>query len=92
MLDRQFTRGDHTLGLVADVEQDLIPIDLDDGAFDNVAVVEVLDGLVDGGEESFLRAEIIDGDLVGARGVLDATGHRATTLASKQSRQAKLIN
>ena len=54
VLDRQLTRGDDALGLVADVEQDLVPIDLDDGAFDNVAVVEVLDGLVDRGEECFL--------------------------------------
>lgn len=54
VLDRQLPRGDDTLGLVADVEQDLVPIDLDDGAFDNVAVVEVLDGLVDRGEESLL--------------------------------------
>jgi hypothetical protein len=54
MLDRQLARGDDALGLVADVEQDLVPIDLDDGAFDNVAVIEVLDGLVDRGEELFL--------------------------------------
>jgi hypothetical protein len=76
MLDRQLTRGDHALGLVADVEQDLVPIDLNDGAFDNVAVVEVLDGLVDGREECFLRAQVVDGDLVvGARGGLDAARH-----------------
>src|SRR5215470_11805550 len=47
VLDRQLTRGDHALGLVADIEQDLVSIDLDDGPFDNVAVVEVFDGLVD---------------------------------------------
>lgn len=75
VLDRQLARGDDALGLVADVEQDLVPIDLDDGAFDNVAVVEVLDGLVDGCEECFLRAKIVDGDLVGARGGLDAARH-----------------
>src|SRR4030095_7746947 len=75
VLDRQLARGDDALGLVADVEQDLVPIDLDAGAFDNVAVVEVLDGLVDGCEECFLRAKIVDGDLVGARGGLDAARH-----------------
>ena len=63
VLDRQLARGDDALGLVADVEQDLVPIDLDDGAFDNVAVVEVLDGLVDRGEEGFLGADVVDGDL-----------------------------
>ena len=54
MLDRQLARGDDTLGFVADVEQDLVPIDLHDGALDNVAIVEVLDGGVDRGEECFL--------------------------------------
>ena len=39
------SRGDDTLGLVADVEQDLVPVDLDDGAFDDVTIVEVLDRL-----------------------------------------------
>ena len=43
VLDGQFAGGDDTLGLVADVEQDLVAVDLDDGAFDDVAVVEVLD-------------------------------------------------
>jgi len=83
VLDRQLTRGNDTLGLVADVEQDLVPIDLDDGALDNVAVIEVLDGLVDRGEESLLGAEVVDGDLDaaaggrggGARGGLDAARH-----------------
>jgi len=75
VLDRQLSRGDDALGLVADVEQDLVPIDLDDGAFDNVAVVEVLDGLVDRGEESLFAPEIVDGDLGGARGGLDAARH-----------------
>ena len=47
VLDGQLARGDDALGLVADVEEDLVAVDLDDGAFDDVAVVEVLDGLVD---------------------------------------------
>jgi hypothetical protein len=63
VLDGQLARGDDTLGLVADVEQDLVAVDLDDGAFDDVAIVEVLDGLVDGGEEVLSRADVVDGDL-----------------------------
>jgi uncharacterized protein len=43
VLDGQLARGDDALGLVADVEQDLVAVDLDDGALDDVAVVEVLD-------------------------------------------------
>src|SRR4029078_3900845 len=61
VLDRQLTRGDDALGLVADVEEDLVAIDLDDDAFDDVSVVEVLDRLVDGGEEVFGRADVVDG-------------------------------
>jgi hypothetical protein len=69
MLDRQLTRGDDPLGLVADVEQDLVPIDLNDGALDDVAIVEVLDGLVDGGEEVLTCPDVVDGDLLLRRGV-----------------------
>ena len=67
MLDGQLTRGDDALGLVADVEQDLVPVDLDDATGDDVAVVEVLDRRVDRGEEVFLRADVVDGDLRGGR-------------------------
>src|SRR6202035_4717496 len=42
VLDRQFAGRDDALGLIADIEQDLVPVDLDDGAFDDVSVVEVL--------------------------------------------------
>ena len=68
VLDRQLAGGDDALGLVADVEQDLVAVDLDDGALDDVAVVEVLDGLVDGGEEVLGRADVVDRDLRGRRG------------------------
>src|SRR5690554_364555 len=60
--DRELTRRDHTLGLVADVEEDLVTVDLDDDALDEVAVVEVLDGGVNRGEEVFARADVVDGD------------------------------
>ena len=63
VLDRQLARGDDALGLVADVEQDLVAVDLDDGALDDVAVVEVLDGRVDGGEEVLFRTDVVDRDL-----------------------------
>ena len=72
VLDGQLARGDDALGLVADVEQDLVPVDLDDDTFDDVAVVEVLDGGVDRGKEVFLRADVVDGDL--RRGLLDRVG------------------
>ena len=72
VLDGQLARGDDALGLVADVEQDLVPVDLDDDTLDDVAVVEVLDGRVDRGKEVFLRADVVDGNL--RRGLLDRAG------------------
>src|SRR5699024_5111931 len=67
VLDGQFAGENDAFGLVTDVEEDLVAVDLDDGAFDDVAVVEVLDGRVDGGEELFLRADVVDRDLRRAR-------------------------
>ncbi len=64
MLDGQFLGGDDTFGLVADVEEYLVAVDLDDGAGDDVAVVEVLDGGIDRGLEGFRRADVVDCDLV----------------------------
>ena len=68
VLDGELARGDDTLGLVADVEEDLVAVDLHDGAFDEVAVVEELEGLFDRGQEVFSRSDVIDGDLLGGRG------------------------
>src|SRR5699024_3789306 len=68
VLDGQLTGRDYTLGLVADVQQDLVVIDLDDGALDDIAIIEVLDGLIDGGEEILSGANVVDGylrDVVG---------------------------
>src|SRR5207247_2673088 len=39
--DRKLFRGDHALGLVADVQEDLVAIDLHDFALDDVTVLEV---------------------------------------------------
>src|SRR3712207_9588520 len=46
--------------LFRSVQQHLVPVDLDDDAFDDVAVVEVLDRLVDGGEEVLGGADVVD--------------------------------
>ena len=69
VLDRELAGGDDALGLVTDVEQDLVPVDLHDGAFDDVAVVEVLDGLVDRGEEFLRRTDVVDRDLRSSGGL-----------------------
>ena len=63
VLDGELAGGDDTFGLVTDVEQNLVPVDLDDGPFDDVAIVEVLDGLVDCGEKVLSRADVVDGYL-----------------------------
>ena len=79
VLDRQLAGGDDALGLVADVEQDLVAVDLDDRALDDVAVVEVLDGLVDRGEEGLFRPDVVDGDLE-PWGVSSIVGAGATSV------------
>ena len=66
VLDGQLARGDDALGLVADVEENLVAVDLDDGALDDVAVVEILDRRVNGGEERLGRAQVVEGDLAHA--------------------------
>lgn len=63
VLDGELAREDNALSLVADVEEDLIVVDLDDSALDDVAIVEVLDGCVDGGKQIFGRADVINRDL-----------------------------
>ena len=68
VLDGQLTREDDTLGLVADVEEDLVVVDLDDSALDDVAIVEVLDGLVDGCDQVCFRTNVVDSDLRRIRG------------------------
>jgi hypothetical protein len=42
VLDGQFARRDDAFGLVADVEENLVPVDLDDGPFDDVASLKYL--------------------------------------------------
>src|SRR5699024_5250788 len=65
VLDGQLTRGDDALGLVADVEQNLVAVNLDDRALDDVTIVEVLDRGVNGGEEVLSGADVVDGYLRG---------------------------
>jgi hypothetical protein len=76
VLDGQLARGDDPLGLVADVEENLVPVDLDDGAVDDVAVVEVLDRRVDRGEEVLHRPDVVDRYLGGRRGTASACCRR----------------
>jgi hypothetical protein len=65
VLDGKFAGRDYTLGLVTDVEENLVTIDLDDGSFDEVTVIEKLEGLFDRGKEIFSRSDVVDGNLLG---------------------------
>ena len=62
--DRQLAGRDDALGLEADVEQDLVAIDLDDRALDQVTIVELDDGV---GHHVFERrsTEVVFGDGAG---------------------------
>ena len=60
---RQLTSRDDAFALVADVEQDLVLVDLDDGAVDELAVLDVDHRAVDGIGEG--HAEIVGDDLAG---------------------------
>ena len=62
--DGQLAGRDDALGLEADVEQDLVLVDLDDRALHDVAVVELDDGAGDGVLEGH-AVEVVDGDLPG---------------------------
>ena len=61
--DAQLASGDDALALVADVEQDFVLVDLDDGAVDELAVLDVDHRAVDGIGER--HAEIVGDDLAG---------------------------
>jgi hypothetical protein len=58
--DGELTSRDHALGLEPDVEQDLVLVDLDHRAGDDVAVVEVDDGAVDGLLERHPAEVVVD--------------------------------
>ena len=62
--DGQLASRDHALGLEADVQQHLVPVDLDDRSLHDVAVVELDDGAVDGLLEGH-APEVVLGDLCG---------------------------
>ena len=51
--DRKLMGRDDAFGLVADVEQHLVSVDLDDLAIDDVAVVEVFEGRLEGFDQLF---------------------------------------
>ena len=61
--DAQLAGWDDALGLVADVEEDLVLVDLDDRAGDDLAVIDLDHRAVDGIGEG--HSEIVDGDLAG---------------------------
>ena len=74
--DRELPRRDHAFGLEPDVEQDLVVVDLDDGAADQAALVELDDGGVDRVGERHV-AEVVEDDdvvLLGLAGVLVGGG------------------
>src|SRR5690606_35440037 len=73
--DRQFAAGDDALGLVADVEQDLVPVDLHHRALDDLAVLDRDERPVD--EVLEAAAEVVSDDLAGGVGAVFGEGAHA---------------
>ena len=67
VLDGQLAGRDNTFGLVSDVQQYLVVVNLDDGTLDNVTIVEVLDGGVYSCEEVLCGSDIVNRNLRGVR-------------------------
>ena len=63
MLDGQFAGRNDTFSLVADVEKNLVAVNLNDGALNDVTIVEVLHRRVDSGQEILSGANVVDGNL-----------------------------
>ena len=63
VLDRKFAGRDDPFGLVTNVEQDFVSVDLHDDAVNDVAIVEVLDGRIDSGEEVLFRTDVVNRNL-----------------------------
>ena len=70
LLDGEFFRRNHTFGLVADVQENFVMIDLDDSALDQVTIVEVLDGGIDCLDEVIDGADVVDRHLFDFRFVI----------------------
>ncbi len=75
VLDRELAARDDTFGLVTDVEENLVPVNLDDDTVNDIAVVEVLDRLVDRREERVRVADVVDRNLRSGGGGLGAARH-----------------
>jgi hypothetical protein len=57
--DRELLRGNDPLGLVTDVHEDLVAVDLDDGPLEDVPLLEVLEALLDGAAQLVGREVVL---------------------------------
>gem|GEM_PF-4961153 len=72
MLDGKLTGKDDAFSFVTDVEKNLIVVDLDDGALDDVTIIEVFNSGINSSEEVLSSANIVNGYLLS----VVSSGHR----------------
>ena len=75
MLDGEFLGGDDALSLVANIQKDFVVVDLDYSSFDDIPVIEVLDGLVNSCDDFIFAADVVNCDLRDRRGSGRVIGH-----------------
>jgi hypothetical protein len=70
VFDRKLARGDNTLGFIANIKQNFVSVDFDNGALNQVTVVEKFECFLDFGQEIIGAADVVDSNLfrTGGRG------------------------
>ena len=75
MFNGQFAGKNNAFGFVTDIEQNFVAINFHDSTGDKIAIIEVLDGLVDFFDEVLGRADVVNGNLRNSSRDISSIGH-----------------